>query len=198
MSWVIYRKHHANHHRFNNGAGDWSRTNLESGQPRPGADYLFRCAVMPFAWQLLPYLSFLGMRPQNRTRLAFADETARVGLRLAVLLVGWFYLIALLAAQLLFIVMTLYLNYLQHYRCADSQARVWRSPLFNKLTSGLGLHDQHHAKPNVLESAFALSDSAAELEIPVSIFDPRTFISFLIGPISLDRRLSNGSKGVQR
>jgi hypothetical protein len=179
FNWVYYKRHHANHHKFNNGPGDYSTTLTTDGRFYAGSTYLFRNTVWPFLFQLVPFSSVLAKKRKNRTLLAWMDEAARVGLRvLSFILGGWSGLIVILIWQFVFMNQLLYLNYLQHFDCELGQAIIWK----NRYAGGLGLHDQHHSKPFL---------SATELEsVPVDeslvrrsvLFNPIGFVLFLCSP----------------
>lgn len=190
LSWTLYRSHHGNHHRFNNASGDWSKTTDESGKPIPGFKYLIREAFRPFILQLIPFLSLLGMRSSKRTAWAFADEALRVGLRLGTfLLYGPSGLWALLLWQLIFLIAIIYLNYLQHFSVDGGFATFWPNLLFNRLTSQLGYHDQHHAWPGHSERHLMGIAPRRGSRRVIGLFDPIAFVFFLVDHRALAKQL---------
>jgi fatty acid desaturase len=191
MTWIGYRKHHANHHRFNNGAGDYSSTLDAKGRELPGWLYVLKCALVPYMLQLVPFLVVLGMKRAHRTPTAWLDEAARVGLRAStVLLLGPVALGALLAWQLAFFVFLFYLNYLQHFGVPSGQGVVWEQRWLNAPALNIGLHDQHHAQPSLAWDELPGLPPRTRRRTVVGLFDPITFGAFLASPRALARRLS--------
>lgn len=190
LSWVLYRSHHANHHRFGNAEGDWSKTTNAQGEPIIGWKYLAREALRPFIFHLCPFLSILGMK-SKRNGLALVDESSRVICRGAFYLaLGMPGLIALLVWQLIFLVTLMYLNYLQHFEIPVGHGAVWPNRLFNKLTVNLGYHDQHHALPSYADTQLPRIPARLSERTIIGLFNPRIFLLFLFKPSTLKRELA--------
>lgn len=190
MSWVLYRAHHANHHRFNNDVGDYSRTLDKNDQPIVGWRYLGKCALVPYVLQLIPFLSFIGMKKDKRSALAFVDETARVALRLAMFaLFGWIGLLSLLVWQGIFILALFYLNYLQHFSTEVGHGVYWPHSSFNRHFLNLGLHDQHHAHPAAAAATLSSMTSREPARNEIGLFSLPTFFLFLFFPRRLSAKL---------
>lgn len=180
LSWVLYRSHHANHHRFGNAEGDWAKTTNSRGEAIIGWKYLLQNAIKPFILQLLPFLSLLGMKKSKRNTLAVADESSRVLMRIMFCAIfGMSGLIAFLVWQLIFLVSIMYLNYLQHFEVPDGQGAVWPNRIFNQLTVNLGYHDQHHAFPSYAERQLPLITARLPERSIIGLFNPRIFALFL-------------------
>jgi fatty acid desaturase len=180
LSWVLYRSHHANHHRFGNAEGDWAKTTNSRGEAIIGWKYLLQNAIKPFILQLLPFLSLFGMKKSKRNTLAIADESSRVLMRIMFYVIfGLNGLIAFLVWQLIFLVSIMYLNYLQHFEVPDGQGAVWPNRIFNQLTVNLGYHDQHHAFPSYAERQLPLIAARLPERSIIGLFNLRMFALFL-------------------
>ncbi len=185
MSWAIYKKHHGNHHKFNNAEGDYAQTVDRKGRLRNGGEYLWSTAVWPSLIQFVPYVSYVFMKKENRTLIHFFDESLRVGLRIAVLMLfGLTPLLVVLAIQTLFLTYLFYINYLQHVGCTSPSAHTWSNPIFNFITNNLGLHDEHH------RNGYASPERLAELSghrgvHSLAYLNPLSFLVFLVDPNQL-------------
>jgi fatty acid desaturase len=181
MSWVIYARHHWNHHQFNNAVGDYSKTTRADGSAVPGWLYLWKTAVYPSFLQWVPFLSVVAMRPQHRTALAWFDEAARVSVRVMVaIFFGWQGLGILLFCQVCFLANLFYINYLQHFDCGPQEAVVWAGPFFNRWTHNLGLHQHHHQEPQTVSEALQAYPSKRVYRAAWA--DPVAFVFFLFSP----------------
>jgi hypothetical protein len=191
LSWVLYCAHHANHHRFNNGPGDWSKTTDARGHAILGWKYLLGKALRPFLLQLVPFLSLLGMKANKRGSLAAADECMRVLLRwLALAAFGLEGLTALLLWQLVFICTIMFLNYLQHFGVQEGYGIVWDQRLLNRLTNQLGYHDQHHQFPSYHDRLLPEIASRVVVRRGTGLFSIKTMWLFLFDGRGLSRCLA--------
>jgi fatty acid desaturase len=200
LSWKIYQGHHANHHRYSNAANDFSTTQRPDGSVMPGLEYTIRRALIPFAMQCVPFLSYWGMRRENRTSLALLDESLRVAARLGVaMVIGPLALARLLEWQAVFAVFIMYVNYLQHWRVAPGHAESWNDPIFNRAFVNFGIHDEHHGFPGRRAAAFDVRAAGPRRPLcGFHIFNPILFAGFLASPQLLGRlaRLAFGEQNV--
>ena len=177
LSWKIYVGHHANHHRHDNGRGDFSTTIGRDGRTMPGWQYAARRALWPFFVQCVPFASYLGMRRENRTAAARVDELVRVGMRAGVLALGGPRALGfLLLWQGTFALFIMYVNYLQHWRAPVGGGESWNDPLFNAIFVGFALHDGHHRRSP------APAVAPRRIGAAFHLFNPSLFGAFLLSP----------------
>jgi fatty acid desaturase len=188
FSWQLYARHHANHHRYNNGPGDYSSTIDRNGRTIAGSRYLLKNAGYPFVLQLVPFFSTLAMKSQNRSGISWLDEAVRVGFRfIAFLIAGWPGLGAVLAFQLVAVTVILYSNYLQHFELPPPNAHDWTGRRFAKAFLNFGAHAQHHQHPEIPGALLSISPAHAG---PVPLWSPRVLAAFLRSPASLSALLA--------
>jgi hypothetical protein len=195
LSWSLYLRHHANHHQFNNGPGDFARTMEPDGTFSNGTMYILRTALKPYILQLVPFLALLGMKKQNRTAVAYLDESLRVMLRLMAFGFGGIYgLFGILVWQLTFMIFLMYSNYLQHFYVPIGNGVVWNEGFFNFIFAEIGWHDQHHFKPSLLHGQLKQNRSRTIPRKRMGLFDPIAFVCFLWSPRLLAKRLQISPK----
>ena len=147
-----YRLHHHNHHRYNNGPDDFSRTWRST--PRGPAPYgVWRYAL---GWPAQVARTVRALREQSP--LPHGEEEARrrmrpeavaiVGLVVALGCVSW--KIAALYVAMVYVGWALVSvhNYGQHPPEAETRIPSFASPWYNRLFFNNGLHHEHHASPS--------------------------------------------------
>ena len=191
-SWTLYKRHHANHHQYNNLQGDYAKTTDDHDRPIPGWRYLASKALLPFAVQLVPIVWVLLMKRKKRSTQVWLEEAVRLAIRIAtfaVFGVKWF--CWLLFLQLMYLASIMWLNYLQHFGVTDGRGVVWTHPGYNYIFNDLGYHDQHHQKPSLPPSA-ARKISARQAPIErMGLFSPIAFALFLFSPDRLQTYLGS-------
>ena len=143
-----YYIHHFNHHKYNNGAGDW-------GQRRPGEGavrYCLRSALTPWFWPFETLGQVWRQATKRRQRLELAvDFLAVDGTLLALVLwrpaLGLAWWGVLLVGQ----VCILWLNLAAHFETdathRDALGNTSTSRLYNLFFFNAGYHQAHHLKP---------------------------------------------------
>ncbi len=160
FTWIP--THHANHHRYVNGDGDYMSTRRYSQQ-----DSLWAALSYPLRssyWQL-PHIRNYVLRVRRRGGAPFVDVLTQsaclVGGHFALLALfvrlhgawtgGTAYLFAVGLPAALAPAFMMITNYLQHVGCdplsPDNHSRNFTSKLFNYLTFDNGLHSVHHEHP---------------------------------------------------
>jgi len=151
-----YHLHHFNHHRFDNGEGDWGRPHAGEGALR----YCARWALIPWLW---PWGTLAKVWRAARGRRARAEVLLDIavvdGFVVALLLwrplLGAGYLAGLVATQ----ACIHYLNLAAHHGTdARERARLANTSLsafYNRFFFNAGLHQAHHLRPQLPWRALA-------------------------------------------
>ncbi|MBF5043650.1 fatty acid desaturase [Aggregicoccus sp. 17bor-14] len=145
-----YHLHHLNHHRFDNGEGDWGRL-------RPGEAALHYCArwaLTPWLWPWVALGKVWGAARGRAQRLELLLDFAVVDGTVVALLV---WRPALGAGYLAGLVVTQgcihYLNLAAHHgtdaRERTQLANTSRSRFYNRWFFNAGLHQAHHLRPQL-------------------------------------------------
>ncbi len=151
-----YHLHHFNHHRFDNGEGDW-------GRPRPGEGALHYCA----RWALTPWLwpwGALGKvwraaRTKRRRAELLLDFAVVDGFVVALLvwrpLLGTGYLAGLVLTQGCIHFLNLAAHHGTDARERTRLANTSLSAFYNRFFFNAGLHQAHHLRPQLPWRALA-------------------------------------------
>lgn len=192
FSWQLYCRHHANHHRFNNGPGDLSSTRNKSGKHFSGGQYLVRNAWLPYFLHLVPFLSILSIRAESRNIFTWIDESTRVGTRIAAFMLGGVIGGAgFLIFQFFAVNTILGANYLQHFEVEDLSARDWTGKEFARHFRNFGAHEDHHQHPERPNGDLKICSAQTD---PLPIFAPRVWIALLNSPATLSSILRRRQK----
>ncbi len=191
LGWNLYKRHHTNHHKYNNGPKDYSTNLNKKGDWHSGSYYLTKNALIPYLILLIPGAALAEIPKKSWTPLLFIDETLRTLIKLAFYLAfGPKGLAILILWQILFVLQLFYFNYLQHFEVPIGEAVVWQNPLFNHLTLNQGYHDQHHQSPSTNADHLPTIPSRTPPKKTVGVFHPKLFLYFLISPHHLHTQLN--------
>lgn len=145
-----YFIHHFNHHRYNDGPGDWGRRRPDEGALR----YCVRSALTPWLWPFGMLANVWRQAARHRQRAELILDFAVVDGTVLALIVwrpalGLSYWGMLLVGQMCI----LWLNLAAHFETdagqRDALAVTSLSRLYNRVFFNAGHHQAHHLKPHV-------------------------------------------------
>jgi beta-carotene hydroxylase len=191
FTWIP--THNQNHHRYLNGEGDATQTDLHAE-----TDTLFALLTYPPAaagrqmggiWQ---YARLARRRPTLLRRIVVETSALVFGhlalFALAVALHGFavgalVYGVAIAAPAALASYFMMLTNYLQHVGCdprsSEGHSRNFTNPLFNWLLFQNGLHTVHHEHPGVHWSRYRALHDARTAKIDPAL-NPSTIFGYVV------------------
>jgi fatty acid desaturase len=145
-----YYIHHFNHHRYNDGPGDWGRRRPGEGALR----YCVRSALTPWFWPFEAVVNVWGHAAKRGQRLELLLDFAVVdGAVLALILWRPAQGLAFFAMVLVGQVCILWLNLAAHFETdasrRDALGVTSTSRLYNLFFFNAGYHQAHHLKPQL-------------------------------------------------
>lgn len=148
-----YRQHHENHHRHDNGPGDWSSTwhwrADGSRRPKGRVGYVLGWLVaLARARRAMLAAGVSATDAPERTRRLGAQRTVLMLFLLVLALASWRWALAYMALVYCGWAMVSLHNYGQHLPvegAAPTTTFSWR--WYNRMTGNNGLHTEHHAQP---------------------------------------------------
>ncbi|KFA91012.1 fatty acid desaturase family protein [Archangium violaceum] len=146
-----YHIHHFNHHRYNDGEGDWGRRRSGEGALR----YLVRSTLTPWFWPhglLANVWKVAGQRKGQRAELVLDFVLLQGSLVALALWRPWLalsYFGMMLAGQLSIHVLNLAAHHETDATRRDSLAVTSTSRLYNLLCFNAGYHQAHHLRPQL-------------------------------------------------